>query len=320
MLRNPYTRDQMRIFLEADSLRRSRHTTQVYVGNEDVRLTDRLIHALMVMAIASPIARHCGLNDELTGAISIGHDLGHCPFGHYGEKWISGKAGIELDHRIIGCIILQHVENGGEGFNLSHEVLSGIYHHSGHRDRSEYLAYPDEFQLVNIADKIAYLFEDPEDANRLGIDQREVTDRLSSFGATKNERVNNTICALLEESMEAKHVSFVGDFGQKFWDFQTFMYKRFYHALDHRRNYLGACLQLCWDYLVSEPYFEGINPALLMALMNDEEIFRLVAPLRNRDLATEDLLALRLSITDLVEVLRAKPLDLENPDLDWDPI
>ena len=163
-LRTPYQRDRGRI-VHCKSFRRLEHKTQVFIAPEGDHYRTRLTHTLEVAGIARSIARALRLNEDLTEAIALGHDLGHTPFGHAGEKVMREVleelgAGV-FKHNEQSARVVEVVENDGRGLNLTWEVRDGIRHHTG--DEKPVTL---EGQIVRFADRIAYINHDIDDAVR----------------------------------------------------------------------------------------------------------------------------------------------------------
>lgn len=175
-LRTEFQRDRDKI-LHCKSFRRLSHKTQVFLAAEGDHFRTRLTHTLEVAQIARTIARALGLNEDLAEAISLGHDLGHTPFGHTGEAALAGclarRRGIDVAsaqvaaqyrHNEQSLRVVERIENDGRGLNLTAEVRDGILHHTG-AIRSETL----EGRIVATADRIAYVNHDIDDAIRAGL-------------------------------------------------------------------------------------------------------------------------------------------------------
>ncbi len=166
-LRTPYQRDRGRI-VHCKAFRRLEHKTQVFIAPEGDHYRTRLTHTLEVAGIARSIARALRLNEDLTEAVALGHDLGHTPFGHAGEKVMREVledlgAGV-FTHNEQSARVVEVVENDGRGLNLTWEVRDGIRHHTG-EDKPATL----EGQIVRLADRIAYINHDIDDALRAGL-------------------------------------------------------------------------------------------------------------------------------------------------------
>ena len=175
-LRTEYQRDRDKI-LHSKSFRRLSHKTQVFLAAEGDHFRTRLTHTLEVAQIARTIARALGLNEDLTEAISLGHDLGHTPFGHTGEAALaaclarhrgidpaSAQAAAQYRHNEQSLRVVERIENGGRGLNLTAEVRDGILHHTGPVRADTF-----EGRIVATADRIAYVNHDIDDAIRAGL-------------------------------------------------------------------------------------------------------------------------------------------------------
>ena len=165
-LRTCYQRDRDRI-LHCNSFRRLRHKTQVFLGPEGDHYRTRLTHTLEVSQIARTLAGALRLNEDLTEAIALGHDLGHTPFGHAGERALNEICPFPFRHHLQSVRTAQRLEREGKGLNLCWEVLNGIACHSAGSEDA--WAATLEGRVVRWADKIAYLNHDIEDAIRAGI-------------------------------------------------------------------------------------------------------------------------------------------------------
>ena len=167
-LRTAYQRDRDRI-VHSKSFRRLKHKTQVFISPEGDHYRTRLTHTLEVSGIARTAARALRLNEDLAEAIALGHDLGHTPFGHAGESVLDevlrkmGMGGFQ--HNEQSARVVEVAENDGQGLNLTWEVMDGIRHHSGDDARPATL----EAEIVHLADRIAYVNHDIDDALRAGL-------------------------------------------------------------------------------------------------------------------------------------------------------
>jgi dGTPase len=165
-VRNEFQRDRDRL-IHAKAFRRLMHKTQVFISPDGDHFRTRLTHTLEMMQISRTIARSLGLNEDLTEAISLGHDLGHTPFGHTGEDALSSALaahGRAFRHNEHSLRVVDYLERQGDGLNLTLEVRDGIRNHTG----EEYPATR-EGEIVRIADRIAYVNHDVDDALRAGI-------------------------------------------------------------------------------------------------------------------------------------------------------
>ena len=197
-LRNDFQRDRDKI-LHTKSFRRLSHKTQVFLAAEGDHFRTRLTHTLEVSQIARTIARALGLNEDLAEAISLGHDLGHTPFGHAGERVLNEIMPGGFEHNVQSLRVVDRLENDGDGLNLTYEVRRGILCHTG-PDRAETL----EGQLLRLADKIAYINADIDDAMRGGIIYPiDIPLEISNvLGFTYSERIDTLTTDIIRESAD----------------------------------------------------------------------------------------------------------------------
>ncbi len=202
-LRTPYMRDRDRI-IHTKAFRRLKHKTQVFITPQNDHFRTRLTHTLEVNQIARTIGRALSLNTDLIEAIALGHDVGHTPFAHTGEKILDKLMVGGFRHNVNSIRVLKYIEKRSDGqrpLNLTKEVLDGILNHSGLGEAEENTPMTLEGQVVRLSDKIAYVQHDIDDAIRTGIlrfgDLPQV--EIALLGATHGQRidtlVNSTITA-----------------------------------------------------------------------------------------------------------------------------
>lgn len=198
-LRTVYQRDRDRI-LHCASFRRLMHKTQMLLSPSGDHYRTRLTHTLEVSQIARTISRALRLNEDLTEAIALGHDLGHTPFGHAGERALNEVYPEGFKHYLQSVRVVKRLEKNGEGLNLTYEVIDGIACHT-----SGSMAQTLEGQAVRFADKIAYLNHDIDDAIRAGILSEENIpwEVHVSLGNTKSQRITTLIESVVKNSGEA---------------------------------------------------------------------------------------------------------------------
>jgi dGTPase len=191
-LRTDFQRDRDRI-IHCKSFRRLKHKTQVFLSPEGDHYRTRLTHTLEVSQIARTISRCLRLNEDLTEAIALGHDLGHTPFGHAGERVLNELTGC-FEHNEQSLRVVEELENG-TGLNLTFEVRDGILNHKkGCRPATL------EGQVVNYADRIAYINHDIDDALRGGIIDHIPEECARGLGRTHGERINTMIADIVKSS------------------------------------------------------------------------------------------------------------------------
>lgn len=193
-IRTDYQRDRDRI-IHCNAFRRLKHKTQVFLSPQGDHYRTRLTHTLEVAQIARTVARALRLNEDLTEAIAMGHDLGHTPFGHAGERTLNELCSRGFRHNLQSVRVIDHIEKNGAGLNLTYEVKNGIACHSGDTPQAQTL----EGRIVRIADKVAYINHDIEDAVRAGV-LREADlpyDCVYILGRTKSARISTIIHSLI---------------------------------------------------------------------------------------------------------------------------
>ena len=195
-IRTAFQRDRDRI-IHCKAFRRLKHKTQVFLSPESDHYRTRLTHTLEVSQIARTIARAMRLNEDLTEAIALGHDLGHTPFGHAGERALDSLAPFGFTHFEQSVRVCEKLEKSGKGLNLTAEVLDGILCHTRGEE-----ALTLEGRVVRISDRIAYINHDIEDAvrgNIISVDQIPEDIRLH-LGNTKSQRINTLVTSVIENS------------------------------------------------------------------------------------------------------------------------
>lgn len=199
--RTEFQRDRDKI-IHSKAFRRLKHKTQVFIAPEGDHYRTRLTHTLEVAQIARTIARALRLNEDLTEAIALGHDLGHTPFGHEGERALNQVCPLGFQHNAQSLRVVSCLENG-EGLNLTWEVRDGILHHTG----DEAPATP-EGEIICIADKIAYINHDIDDALRGGIIREDALpkDCVRILGEGHSNRIDTMVRDVIVNSMDQPHI------------------------------------------------------------------------------------------------------------------
>ena len=197
-LRTCYQRDRDRI-IHCNAFRRLKYKTQVFLSPEGDHYRTRLTHTLEVSQIARTIARALRLNEDLTEAIALGHDLGHTPFGHAGERALDACLPGGFRHYEQSVRVVERLEKGGRGLNLTAEVRDGIRCHTSGQEAATL-----EGRVVRIADKIAYLNHDIDDAVRARVLREEDIPPVlrQKFGRRRSERINTMVIDVVENSAD----------------------------------------------------------------------------------------------------------------------
>jgi len=265
-LRTPFQRDRDRI-VHAKAFRRLMHKTQVFISPEGDHYRTRLTHTLEASGIARTVARALGLNEDLTEAIGLGHDLGHPPFGHIGESVLDAclreRYGRGFRHHEHSLRVVEHLEqrSGGErGLNLTAEVREGILRHTGPEPSATL-----EGRIVRVVDRIAYINHDIDDALRAGVlERRDLPEAaINLLGETGSARIDTLVADLVERSEAAGEVTQGGEIGAAMAALRTFMFERVYLAQgaqsEHAR--ITRMLRALFEAYAAEPPPEAVPGA-----------------------------------------------------------
>jgi dGTPase len=223
-LRTVYQRDRDRI-IHCKAFRRLKYKTQVFLAPEGDHYSTRLTHTLEVSQIARTIARALRLNEDLTEAIALGHDLGHTPFGHAGEKALNEVCANGFRHYTQSLRVVDRIERAGKGLNLTFEVRNGIERHTI-GDHPCTL----EGKAVRLSDRIAYINHDIEDALRAGVlDYDDIPwNARYTLGRTHSQRINTLVTDIVLNSENAGDLYMSPKVEQAFNDLHTFMFDNVY--------------------------------------------------------------------------------------------
>lgn len=224
-IRTEFQRDRDKI-IHCKTFRRLMHKTQVFIAPEGDHYRTRLTHTLEVSQISRTIARALRLNEDLTEAIALGHDLGHTPFGHIGEDALNKISPVGFFHNQQSVRIVEVIEKSGQGLNLTYEVLDGICNH-----RSNGKPNTLEGKIVQLSDKIAYINHDIDDAIRAGILKEsdlpvECTEVL---GSTSRDRINFLIKNVIKTSYGQNKIELDSDVKHVMNKLRKFMFETVYH-------------------------------------------------------------------------------------------
>ena len=224
-LRTCFQRDRDRI-VHAKAFRRLKEKTQVFLAPEGDHYRVRLTHTLEVSQIARTAARALRLNEDLAEAISLGHDLGHTPFGHLGEQALSPFLGRPFRHSEQSLRVVDYLERDGDGLNLSWEVRDGIVNHPWSMPPPSTL----EAQIVRFADRIAYINHDVDDALRAEVLRFDELPRsaIDILGHTHPSRINRLVGDLVEASEGRPEIGLSEDVFRALDEVRAFMFDRVY--------------------------------------------------------------------------------------------
>ena len=222
-VRTEFIRDRDRI-VHCKSFRRLKHKTQVFLSPVGDHYRTRLTHTLEVSQIARTISRGLRLNEDLTEAIALGHDLGHTPFGHAGEDTLNALVPGGFQHNVQSLRVVEKLENG-TGLNLTFEVRDGIVNHKKSGRPATLEGY-----VVSLSDRIAYLNHDIDDAIRAGVLRAEEIPKecVEALGASHGERINTLIVDVLTHSMDKPAIMMGESVGAMFEKLRDFMFENVY--------------------------------------------------------------------------------------------
>jgi dGTPase len=239
-LRTPFQRDRDRI-VHSKAFRRLKHKTQVFIAPEGDHYRTRLTHTLEACGIARTVARALGLNEDLTEAIGLGHDLGHPPFGHTGEQALDAalreRCGAGFKHNVHSLRVVDVLERDGQGLNLTEPVRDGILNHTG-SDKPATL----EGRIVKLVDRVAYINHDIDDALRAGILRPDdlPAAEIELLGPTGSKRIDTLVRDIVERSTEAGDIAQSEEVGGAMLRLRKFMFDRVYLGDAARREHERA--------------------------------------------------------------------------------
>lgn len=249
--RTEFQRDRDRI-IHSKSFRRLMHKTQVFFFPEDEHFRTRMTHTLEVTQIARIIARALRLNEDLCEAAALGHDLGHTPFGHSGESAMQKFYSPDFAHYKQSIRVVEKLENDGEGLNLTYEVKDAMLNHTGKCEASTL-----EGKIIKIADRIAYINHDIDDAIRaeiLKID--DIPEKLLKvLGRGHSERINNMVSSVISESMDKPYVRFGEEIGEATMELRDFLFENVYtnKIAKAEENKAIEMLGILYEHFVKHP-------------------------------------------------------------------
>jgi dGTPase len=254
-VRTPFQRDRDRI-VHSKAFRRLKHKTQVFIAPEGDHYRTRLTHTLEACCISRTVARALGLNEDLTEAIGFGHDLGHPPFGHIGEEALDGalqeRAGRRFHHNKHSLRVVDVLERGGRGLNLTQAVRDGILNHTG-ADVPGTL----EGRIVRLVDRVAYINHDIDDALRAGIIAAEdlPAAEIELLGPTGGRRIDTLVRDIVEASREAGDIAQSDEIAAAMLRLREFMFDRVYLGPEARGEHerVHRTLRVLFDHYSDHP-------------------------------------------------------------------
>lgn len=249
-VRTDFQRDRDRI-IHCKAFRRLKHKTQVFLSPEGDHYRTRLTHTLEVSQIARTVARALMLNEDLTEAISLGHDLGHTPFGHAGERALNRLVTGGFRHYEQSVRVVDVLEKDGQGLNLTYETRNGILCHTKGKQADTL-----EGQIVRIADRIAYINHDIDDAVRAGvITNDDIPHNITKIlGGTTNSRINTLVLSLINNS-HGDRLQMESDVQEAFDRLYEYMFDSVYSNTyaKHEEIKVPEFMTLLYEYFVKNP-------------------------------------------------------------------
>jgi dGTPase len=280
-LRTPFQRDRDRI-VHSKSFRRLKHKTQVFVAPEGDHYRTRLSHTLEACGIARTVARALGLNEDLTEAIGLGHDLGHPPFGHAGEetldRCLKERAGRGFKHNEHSLRVVEVLERDGAGLNLTAPVRDGILNHTGSVKPATL-----EGRIVRLVDRVAYINHDIDDALRAGILRPGdlPAAEIELLGPTGSIRIDTLVADIVENSRRVADIRQSEEVGMAMLRLRKFMFERVYLGATARSEHarVERTMTGLFEHYLANP---EIIPALDPAADNVQKVTDYIAGMTDR--------------------------------------
>ena len=249
--RTEFQRDRDKI-IHSQAFRRLMNKTQVFLAPAGDHYRTRLTHTLEVTQIARIIARSLRLNEDLTEAAALGHDLGHTPFGHAGETVMQQCYSPDFTHYKQSIRVVEKLEKNGKGLNLTYEVKDGILNHTG-----SHMASTLEGVIVKYADRIAYINHDIDDACRAGILSVEdiPLDIRRVLGDKHGQRINTMVTSIIEASTDKPYITMSEEMNKAMNDLRSFLFETVYlnPIAKSEETKAKALLASLFEYFVKHP-------------------------------------------------------------------
>jgi len=243
-LRTEFSRDRDRI-IHSKAFRRLKHKTQVFISPGNDHYRTRLTHTLEVSQIATTISKALMLNTDLTEAISMGHDIGHTPFGHMGETVLNELCPEGYRHYEQSLRICDVIERDGKGLNLTYEVRDGILNHTGENTASTF-----EGKIIKFADRFAYINHDIDDAIRAKmISDTDIPEKcVKLLGNTNSERIDTLIKDLIFTTTKEGKVAMSKEIEDTMMELRQFMFERVYYKLHDHSDTVRMIIGKMYEY------------------------------------------------------------------------
>ncbi len=250
-MRTDFQRDKDRI-IHCKAFRRLKNKTQVFFSPEGDHYRTRLTHTLTVSQVARGIARALSLNEDLTEAIALGHDLGHTPFGHSGERILNKLSPKGFEHNVQSGRVVDFLENDGRGLNLTREVVDGIINHKMNSTPKTL-----EGKAVSLADRIAYINHDIDDAIDGGFITKEDLPKyaVELLGDSSSKRINSMLFSIQRASDGKNKVEMEEDVAKATMELRTFMFENVYNdkAFRDEERRADRMLTALYEYYMKAP-------------------------------------------------------------------
>jgi dGTPase len=255
-VRTPFQRDRDRV-VHSKAFRRLKHKTQVFISPEGDHYRTRLTHTLETTGIARTVARALGLNEDLTEAIGLGHDLGHPPFGHIGEEvldqCLQARFNLRFRHNHHSLRIVEQLERDGAGLNLTEQVRDGILRHTW----SEPEPATPEGRIVRLVDRIAYINHDIDDAIRAGVLRAQdlPQEEIELLGDTGSRRIDSLVRDVIERFEETGEIAQGVEVGEAMMRLRDFMFENVYLAASAKSEHprIETMIRILFDHYVEHP-------------------------------------------------------------------
>ena len=254
-VRTPFQRDRDRI-VHSKAFRRLRGKAQVFIDPRGDHFRTRLTHTFETAGISRTVARALRLNEDLTEAIALGHDLGHPPFGHTGEEALDAALGRRFGrgfrHNEHSLRVVDVLERDGRGLNLTAEVRDGILNHTGPVEPETL-----EGKIVRVVDRVAYINHDIDDAIRAGVLAPDdlPAEEIDLLGETGSRRIDSLVHDLVETSSRVGDIAQSDEVGRAMLNLRAFMFERVYlgAAANEQRRIATETVNQLFDHLVDHP-------------------------------------------------------------------
>lgn len=266
-IRTKYQRDRDRI-IHSKAFRRLSHKTQVFISPHGDHYRTRLSHTLEVSQIARTISKALNLNEDLTEAIALGHDLGHTPFGHTGEDALTEITGKKFEHNKQSVRVVEVLEKDGKGLNLTYETIDGILNHRGATKPNTL-----EGKVVQISDKIAYVNHDIEDAIRAKFITEDMlpSNITDIVGHNSSKRINYFITDIVINSIDTDNVLMSNQTKEMLYTLRKFLYENIYNSpkLKQERSKVVHIFKDFYEYFMDN--YEQMPDEYINMIKNGED-------------------------------------------------